>query len=381
MIPRSVLQRRIADSILLNPITALIGPRQCGKSTIAGMIAENQKTSFFDLENPVDYTSLTQSPMLELESREGLIILDEVQRVPGIFPLLRVIADKKHKSKKFLILGSASPELVSGASESLAGRIAFIDMSGFNLVDIGIENWKKLWFRGSFPLSYLGSSDIESFSWRENFIRAFLERDIPQMGISIPSAALRRFWTMIAHYHGQIWNGSEFARSMGATEPTARRYMDLLTDAHVVRQLQPWYEDIKKRQVKSPKIYIRDSGLLHSLLSLPDETISTHPKLGASWEGFVIEQILEIINSREAYFWATHAGAELDLLIFRNGKRIGFEVKYSDAPKRTRSMMSAMQDLHLNQLYVVYPGSRSYPIDSDITVTGINNLTEVLQQL
>lgn len=251
-------------------------------------------------------------------------------------------------------------------------------MAGFNLSETGPGNWKKLWIRGIFPLSYLASDDLASSNWRENFIRTFLERDIPQMGINIPSPALRRFWTMTAHYHGQVWNGSEFARSMGATEPTARRYIDLLTGAYVVRQLQPWYENIKKRQGKSPKIYIRDSGILHSLLSVPGDRILSHPKLGASWEGFVIEMILRITRTNEVYFWRTHAGAELDLMIFKKGKRIGFEVKYSDAPQRTRSMLTAIQDLGLQHIYVFYPGNQYYPLDAKITVIGIKQLNAVL---
>jgi predicted AAA+ superfamily ATPase len=346
---------------------------------MANFIADQTEHTFFDLENPTDYTSIIQSPMLQLESLEGLIVLDEVQRVAEIFPILRVLADKP--KKKFLILGSASPNLTKVASESLAGRISFIDMSGFSLEDLGQEYWKNVWLRGSFPRSYLAQNDQISFSWRENYIRSFLERDIPQMGISIPSSALRRFWTMTAHYHGQIWNGSEFARSIGATEPTARRYIDILTDAYVVRQLQPWYENLKKRQIKSPKIYVRDSGLLHALLNLPDNKILTHPKLGGSWEGFIIEQILEITNTREAYFWATHAGAELDLLIFKGGKRIGFEVKYSDAPSRTRSMSISLQDLNLERLYIIYPGDKSYPLDYNIQVVGMVDFLNAIDNI
>ncbi len=378
MIPRILLQKQIHKSIRENPITALLGPRQCGKTTIAKTIASDQKSTFFDLENPADHSSLSHSPMLRFESLEGLIILDEIQRIPELFPILRVVADQKNTNRKILILGSASPGLMKNASETLAGRISFIDMTGFSLLEIGYENWKKLWLRGFFPLSYLGSNNEASSNWRENFIRTFLERDIPQMGINIPSSALRRFWTMTAHYHGQVWNGSEFARSMGVTEPTARKYIDILTGAYVVRQLQPWHENIRKRQVKSPKVFIRDPGILHSLLSLPGESILSHPKLGASWEGFVIEEILEITRCQDAYFWGTHAGAELDLMIFKNGKRIGFEVKYSDAPKRTRSMLTALQDLGLHHLYVVSPGTQSYPLDKKITVIGIRQLSEIL---
>ncbi len=379
MVPRYTLEARIIDSLEFNPVTALLGPRQCGKTSIAKTIANKSKQTYYDLENPTDYSALTQSPMLLLESLEGLIVLDEVQRHPDIFPILRVLADRSVQGQKFLILGSASPYLTKGASESLAGRINFIDMSGFNLLDIEQEKWKTLWIRGTFPTSYLAKNNNQSYNWRENYIRTFLERDIPQLGIRIPSAALRRFWTMIAHFHGQIWNASEFARSIGASEPTARRYIDLLTDAFVVRQLQPWHENLKKRQVKSPKVYIRDSGILHTLLNLPENNILSHPKLGGSWEGFIIEQILDLANVREAYFWATHAGAELDLLIFKNGKRIGFEIKYADAPTRTKSMTIALEDLRLDILYVIYPGRESYPIDKNIQVVGVKELIPLLK--
>jgi len=380
LIPRITLQQKILDAIKAYPITAILGPRQCGKTTMATMIAKQFQTSFYDLENPADYASITQSPKLTLESCQGLIVLDEVQRVPEVFPVLRVLSDQPEANRKFLILGSASPNLTKEASESLAGRISFVDMSGFNITDVGENNWKKVWMRGSFPHAYLADKEIISYNWRENFIRTFLEWDIPQMGINIPAAALRRFWTMIAHFHGQVWNGSEFARSIGTTEPTARRYLYLLTDAYVVRQLQPWYENVKKRQVKSPKIYVRDSGLLHTLLSLNEDKILSHPKLGASWEGFVIEQILELSNTREAYFWATHSGAELDLLLFKGGKRIGFEIKYADAPSRTRSMTMAFKDLKLDQLIVAYPGNQGYSIDKNIRVAGVGELSGIMRQ-
>ncbi|MEN8227298.1 MAG: ATP-binding protein [Bacteroidota bacterium] len=373
-VSRTQLKKQIENSIKDFPVTALLGPRQCGKTTIARIIAKSSKSAFFDLENPSDIAGLSSSPMITLESQTGLVILDEIQRMPELLPLLRVLADRADHKAKYLILGSASPTLVRGVSESLAGRISFIDMSGFNLLDIGVVNWKKLWLKGSFPDSYLANSDSRSFKWRDNFIRTFLERDIPQLGISIPASSLRRFWTMVGHYHGQIWNGSEFARSIGASEPTAKKYLDILCDAYMVRQLLPWHENLKKRQVKSPKVYVRDSGILHSLLSLEAGQIFSHPKLGASWEGFVIEQILDIFSLREAYFWATHGGAELDLLVNFKGNRIGFEVKYSDAPVRTRSMKSAIEDLSLHYLYIVFPGKKGYALDKNIRVIGIEEL-------
>ena len=374
MLRRTDLEKQIIDSIESSPITILLGPRQCGKTTIARSIAHLRKSHFFDLENPSESAGLRQSPMIMLESLEGLIVLDEIQRAPELFPVLRVLADKVNGKTNFLILGHASPHLIKSASESLAGRVSFIDISGFSLRDAGIENWQQAWFRGTFPRSYLAVSDNESQKWREDFIRTFLERDIPQMGINIPAAALLRFWTMTAHYHGQVWNGSEFARSIGATEPTARRYIDILSDAYVVRQLQPWHENLKKRQVKSPRIYIRDSGLLHTLLSLNGNQILSHPKLGASWEGFIIEQVLDLLNTRGAFFWATHSGAELDLLILKSGKRIGFEIKFTDVPSRTRSMTIALNDLKLDQLYIIYPGRQSFPIEQRIQAVGIGDL-------
>ena len=377
MIARQELQTRINLALESNSVTALLGPRQCGKTTMALLISSLVESEIYDLENPTDSQSLLQSPLLMLESRSGLIVLDEIQLHPELFPILRVLADRSDSKKKFLILGSASPNLVRGVSESLAGRVSFIDMGGLGLRDVGIGNWKKLWLRGSFPRSYTAENESGSFSWRDHFIRAFLERDLPQMGIKVPAAAIRRFWTMLAHFHGQIWNGSEFARAIGATEPTARRYLDLLSEAFVVRQIQPWYENLKKRQVKSPKVYIRDSGLMHVLLGLQGEAVLAHPKLGASWEGFVIEQILEMTACREFYFWATHAGAELDLLLFLDGKRIGVEVKFSDAPRRSKSMLVALNDLKLDKLYVVYPGSRTYPIDHKISALSVNDLLTV----
>lgn len=377
MIERYDLQSRIIRALESNSVTALLGPRQCGKTTIALHMASHMESEIFDLENPVDSQSLLQSPLLMLESRTGLVVLDEIQLHPELFPILRVLADRSDEQRKFLILGSASPNLIKGVSESLAGRVTFIDMGGLTLRDVGIGSWRKLWLRGSFPRSYTAEDEAESFSWRDHFIRAFLERDLPQMGITVPAASIRRFWTMLAHFHGQVWNGSEFARAIGATEPTARKYLDLLSDAYVVRQLQPWHENLKKRQVKSPKVYVRDSGLMHVLLSLQGETVLAHPKLGASWEGFVIEQILEMTSCRDYYFWATHAGAELDLLLFLDGKRIGVEIKFTDAPRRTKSMLHALNDLKLDMLYVVYPGARSYPIDPMIKAIGVNDLFSV----
>ena len=291
-------------------------------------------------------------------------------------PILRVLSDRPESTGRFLILGSASPRLVKSAAESLAGRIGFIDVGGFSLLETGPADFSRLWFRGAFPRSYLADDDATSLQWRNDFIRTFLERDLPQLGITVPSETLRRFWTMIAHYHGQVWNAAEFARALGSSEVTARRYLDILSGSYVIRQLQPWYENVKKRQVKAPKIYIRDTGLLHALLSLRTESeLTGHPKIGASWEGFVLEQVIAIIRSRDIYFWAVHSGAELDILYFSGGKRHGIEVKYTDAPTVTRAMRSAMEILHLDTLSIVYPGPETYPLDARIDAVSILDLS------
>jgi len=284
-----------------------------------------------------------------------------------------VLVDRTDNAAQFLVLGSASPELVKGTSESLAGRVGFIDLSGFTLGEVGAEERDRLWCSGGFPRSFLAPDDAASGDWRQGFVRTFLERDIPQLGITIPSETLRRFWTMVAHYHGQVWNAPEFARSLGVSENTVRRYLDILTGAYMVRVLPPWFENLKKRQVKAPKIYIRDSGILHSLLQLASlQDVFGHPKLGASWEGFALEHVLNIVNTRDAYYWATHGGTELDLLIFASGKRFGFEFKYADAPSLTRSMHVALQDLRLDHLWVIYPGSEIYRLHESVTAVRLD---------
>jgi predicted AAA+ superfamily ATPase len=376
MIPRTRAYEHINKILGLYPISALLGPRQCGKTTLARQIAGQPAPSvFFDLENPIDSRRLS-APMSILEKLTGLVIIDEIQRRPDLFELLRVLADRADNPARFLLLGSASPDLVKGASESLAGRIGFIDLSGFNLWETGIENRDLLWMRGGFPRSFLSPDDNASILWREDFIRTFLERDIPQLGINIPSETLRRFWTMVAHYHGRIWNAAQFARSLGTSEATARRYLDILAGAYMIRVLPPWFENIRKRQVKAPKIYIRDSGIFHALLGI--QTLSDlqgHPMLGASWENFALEHVLGIFKGRDVYFWATHAGAEMDLLVITKGKRYGFEFKYTDAPGSNRSMRTAIQDLALEHLWVIYPGNQEYEIDNKISVIPIENIS------
>jgi predicted AAA+ superfamily ATPase len=372
MIPRPDAIERITTVFKVHPIAALLGPRQCGKTTLARMISEREQCTYFDLENPVDLRRLS-APMSTLEELSGLVVMDEIQRRPDLFELLRVLVDRPKSPVRFLILGSASPGLIKGVSESLAGRIGFIDLSGFDLREVGTEKRHRLWIRGGFPRSFLAEDDTSSTAWREDFIRTFLERDIPQLGITIPAETLRRFWTMISHYHGQVWNAAHFARSLGTSEKTARRYLDILAGAYMVRVLPPWYEDIRKRQVKAPKIYIRDSGILHSLLQINTMTdLQGHPKMGSSWEGFCLEQLIGGLKTRDVYFWATHAGAELDLLVTVEGNRYGFEFKYADAPGSNRSMRIAIKDIGLEHLWIIYPGRKKYDIDKGISVIPID---------
>jgi predicted AAA+ superfamily ATPase len=355
----------------------LLGPRQCGKTTLARTISENQKSTIFDLENPRDLQRLS-APMTVLENLSGLVVIDEIQRRQDLFELLRVLVDRPNNPARFLILGSASPNLARGASESLAGRIGFVDLSGFSLDEVDTENRDRLWVRGGFPLSYLAADETASLQWRNDFLRTFLERDIPQLGISIPAETIRRCWTMVAHYHGGIWNAAEFARSLSTSEKTARRYLDILTGTYMVRVLAPWFENIRKRQVKSPKVFIRDSGLLHALLQLQSiADLQGHPKIGASWEGFALELVINTIETRDAYFWATHAGAELDLMVIVGGARYGFEFKYNDAPGRRRSMHTVIRDLDLRKLWVVYPGREEYPLDEKIVVIPLSKVIKI----
>ena len=374
LIPRPRALERITHAFSTHPIAALLGPRQSGKTTLARLFAEREPCTYFDLENPVDIRRLS-APMRTLEELTGLAIIDEIQRRPDLFELLRVLVDRPKNPVRFLILGSASPYLVKGVSESLAGRVGFIDLAGFDLGEVGAEKSNQLWLRGGFPPSFLAPDDSASMAWRDDFIRTFLERDIPQLGISIPAETLRRFWIMIAHYHGQVWNGAQLARSLGTSENTARRYLDILAGAYMIRVLPPWFENLRKRQVKAPKIYLRDSGLLHALLQLTTVVdLQSHPKLGASWEGFALEQVIGVLGNRDAYFWATHGGAELDLLVRIAGKHYGFEFKYADAPGASRSMHVAIEDLRLEHLWVVYPGRQEYSLDDKTSVISIDSV-------
>ena len=370
MIERLAQIDHIKSLLSQNPIVAIIGARQVGKTTITYEIEKHWKapSTRFDCEDPDDLVRLNE-PKLALKNLSGLVIIDEIQRKPDLFPLLRVLVDRENNKATFLILGSASPNLLKQSSESLAGRISYFNLNGFSLIEVGQENESKLWIRGGFPRSYLAQTDKASVTWRKDFIRTFLERDIPQLGFNIPAITLRRFWTMLAHYHGQIWNGSELGRAFGMTHASVKRYVDLLSDALVVWQLKPWFQNIGKRQVKAPKVYIKDSGILHGLLGIETMNgLENHPKIGASWEGFILSEILEklSIEPDDAYFWATHAGAELDLLVVVDGHPYGFEVKRTTAPKITPSMKNSLNDLSLKKLFVIHAGEHEFDLNEDI---------------
>jgi hypothetical protein len=366
------------------PVVGVIGARQVGKTTLARLLSTKHKAArYFDLENPDDIARLAD-PMLTLKNLSGLVILDEIQRLPELFPILRVLADRPRSATRFLILGSASPDLLRNSSETLAGRIYYHELSGFSLDDVDVKNHERLWLRGGFPDSYLAASAMASAEWRRSFIQTFLEKDLPQLGIMIRSTTLRRFWTMLAHYHGQTWNSSEFARAFGVADNTVRNYLDLLTSALVVRQLPPWYENIGKRQLKAPKIYVADSGVLHTLLNLSTlADVEAHPKVGASWEGFVIHQVIRWLGARrdECFFWRTHAGAELDLLIVRGRKRIGVEVKRTSSPHLTPSMRNAFADLKLQRLYVVHAGEDSFEMSRNVLAIPLRRLLRDVKPL
>lgn len=366
MIDRRLDMQLVRAALKRSRVVALLGPRQCGKTTLARQFVRHNSLNYFDLEDPQSLARLAD-PGLALRGLTGLVVIDEVQRRPDLFPLLRVLADRKPLRAKFLILGSASPELLRQSSESLAGRIETIPLEGLRLADLGAASQTRHWVRGGFPLSFVARNDSDSFAWRRHFVQTFIERDMPQLGITIPAAALRRFWNMIAHVHGQVWNAAELARAMAIGETTVRRYLDLLSGVFMVRQLPPWHENLAKRQVKSPKVYIRDSGLLHALLGIQNlRDLENHPKVGASWEGYAVEEVLKAVRPDDAYFWATHQGAELDLLLFKNGGRIGIECKRADAPTLTPSMRIAQADLKLDKLHVLYPGEQRYSLAKGI---------------
>lgn len=362
VLKRTELLGRLNGALTRSRIVALLGPRQCGKTTLARHVVPVASPNYFDLEHPAHLERLRE-PMAALEPLRGIVVIDEIQRCPELFPVLRVLADRTPLPARFLILGSASPALIRQSSESLAGRIERIVMSGFSLRETGVAAEARRWLRGGFPPSFLAGNEEDSFRWREEFIQTFLERDLPQFGFSISAATMHRFWSMAAHYHGQIWNAAEPARSLGIGETTVRRYLDLLTDLYMMRRLPAWHANLKKRQVRAPKIYFRDSGLLHQMLGIRDESdVLRHPKCGASWEGLALEETLRAVEPEEAYFWATHQGAELDLIMVAKGRLYGVEFKRVDAPRLTPSMRIALNDLGLERLVVLYPGSQRFSL-------------------
>lgn len=374
MIPRIALLARIRAALRRSTIVVLTGPRQSGKTTLARELLHEDSPGYLDLEDPLALARLDE-PRTTLEPLRGLVVIDEVQRRPDLFPLLRVLADRRDQPARFLILGSASGELLRQSSESLAGRMERIDIGGFTLEEVGAEQVDALWQRGGFPRAWLAASDVDSLAWRQQFIQALLERDLPQWGVRVPATALLRFWTMLAHYHGQTWNAAGTAQAMGVSPATTRHYLDLLSDALMIRQLQPWHANIGKRQIKSPKIYLRDSGLLHQLLGLQSgKAILSHPRAGASWEGFAIEQVLAAEPHDEAAFWGTHQGAEIDLLLRRGDRLYGIECKRADAPKLTPSIRMAFEDLGLERVAVIYPGAKRLALAERVELVPIATL-------
>jgi predicted AAA+ superfamily ATPase len=365
MIPRDAHVAAVLQLLDQFPVVLLLGARQVGKTTLAGMVAAQwAETTRFDLEDPRDETRLA-APMLALEPLRGLVVLDEIQRRPDLFPMLRVLADRPGTPARFLILGGASPELIRASAESLAGRVAHHELPGLGLAEVGAAHWQQCWLRGGYPPSFLASDDLASLRWRQELIRTLLDRDLPALGLRLPAETLRRFWQMLAHYHGQIWNGAELARAFGVSEKTVRHYLDLLVSTYMVRVLPPWHANLAKRQVRSPKVYIADPGLLHALLGLGNlSDLTGHPKVGASWEGFAIAAIMAALGARreECSFWALHTGAELDLLVVRGQRRLGFEIKLTDSPRMTPSVRSALEHLELERLYLVHAGEHRFPL-------------------
>ncbi len=374
MIARSAILDRIHVALRRAPVVVLSGPRQCGKTTLAREFVDPDSINYFDLENPTSLARLDE-PMTALEPLGGLVVMDEIQRRPDLFPILRVLVDRRPMTTRFLILGSASGQLEHQSSESLAGRIERLTIGGFTLDEVGADSQDVLWRRGGFPRSFLATTETDSVAWRDEFIQTLLERDMPQWGVSVPATSLRRLWTIVAHYHGQTWNANEVARALNLSQPTIRRHLDLLTDAFMVRQIQPYHANLKKRQVKSPKVYVRDSGVLHRLLGIDTaKQLLTHPKLGASWEGFAIEQVLASEAHDQAHFWATHQGAEIDLILQRGDRLFGVECKRADAPKVTPSIRSAFDDLDLERVAILYPGGQRYPLGERVEAVPVADL-------
>jgi len=381
MIQRAEIKERLQTALKRSRAVALLGPRQCGKTTLARELVNSASLNYFDLEDSESMSRLAD-PKTALAPLKGIVVIDEVQRRPDLFPVFRVLLDREPLPAKFLILGSASPDLLQQSSESLAGRLEMIVMDGFGLAEVGLKKDSRLWLRGGFPLSFLAKNDVDSFMWRKSFIQMFLDRDLRQQGINIPTVSLHRFWTMIAHSHGQIWNAAPPASSLGVSEHTVRRYLDILTGVFMVRQLQPWHANIKKRQVKAPKVYIRDSGILHALLGLKSESeILRHPLCGASWEGFIMEEVIRSIDPDDVYFWATHNGAEIDLVLTKGGRMYGIECKRADAPAMTPSMKIALEDLKLESISVIYPGEKRYSLHKKVGVVPFKAITGGMKEI
>ncbi len=376
MIARTGLLEHIRAALARSPVVVLTGPRQAGKTTLARAFLSEDSPNYFDLEDPLSLARL-EEPRTALEPLRDLAVIDEVQRRPDLFQVLRVLADRRKRPARFLILGSASGGLLRQSSESLAGRMERIEIGGFALAELGPRSAAKLWRRGGLPPAFLARSEADSVEWRKQFIRTLLERDLPQWGVRVPAAALLRFWTMLAHYHGQTWNAAQPARALGVNPSTTRRHLDLLADALMIRQLQPWHANLGKRQVKSPKVFVRDSGLLHQLLGLETEkALLSHPKVGASWEGFVIEQVLATEKHDEAFFWATHQGAEIDLILRRGDQLFGVECKRADAPQVTGSIRVALEDLRLERVAIIYPGAKRFPVMDRVEAVPLAALAE-----
>lgn len=378
IIERSEHHRNLLALLDEYPVVGLIGARQVGKSTLAREIVQTwpEQTHYFDLESSIDLARLADS-MFALSPLRGLVVLDEVHRMPDLFTTLRVLADRNPNTAKFLILGSASPALLKQSGESLAGRIAYYDLPGLNLSEVGIENIDELWLRGGFPRSFVAAKDSKSFRWRRNFIRTFLERDLPQFGISIPALTIERFWMMVAHYHAQIWNGAEIGRAFGMSHTSARRYLELLQSTFMLRCLQPWFANVSKRQIKAPKVYVRDTGILHGLLGIKNlEELNGHPKVGASWEGYIVENLIQVLDveERDCFFWGTHTGAEIDMIVNSGGRLRGFEIKRTASPRITGSIRSALEDLKLDRVDIIYPGCENFALSERVNAISASTI-------
>jgi len=379
------LEKTLTRSIARYPVVGLVGCRQVGKTTLARMLQKslNRESIYLDLELPSDLAKLENAELYLRHYQDTLIIIDEIQREPGLFPVMRALIDEDRRPGRFMILGSASPDMMRHASESLAGRIIYHELAPFSFMEAGVANTTKLWVRGGLPESFLAPDDEYSFEWREAFIRTYLERDIPQLGIRIPAARLRRFWTMVAHVHGNLWNASHIANAIGVSSPSVKSYLDVLEDTFIARQLQPFHANIKKRLIKSPKVYIRDPGLLHVLLGIRDyDALLSNPAAGHSYEGFAIEEICKILpETTQKYFFRTSAGAEIDLLLFdRNNRAVSIEIKFSLSPRPGRGFFNCMEYLESHQGYVIYPGDEMYPITDNVMALPLKKI-DVLAEI